>query len=76
MLATSFFMSMALAYSSRGMKVYFSLPHRRLSSAARGVLGALSGGHLHYIQIARYCRHCVVSGSSALIVAAIYCTKL
>lgn len=71
MLATSFFMSMALAYSSRGMKVYFPLPlpHRCLSSAARGVLGA---AHLHYIQIARYCCHCVVSGSTALIVAAIY----
>lgn len=71
MLATSFFMSMALAYSSRGMKVSFPLPlpHRCLSSAARGVLGA---AHLHYIQIARYCCHCVVSGSTALIVAAIY----
>lgn len=73
MLATSFFMSMALAYSSRGMKVSFPLPlplpHRCLSSAARGVLGA---AHLHYIQIARYCYHCVVSGSTALIVAAIY----
>lgn len=69
MLATSFFMSMALAYSSRVMEVSFPLPHRRLSSAARGVLGA---AHLHYIQIARYCCHCVVSGSTALIVAAIY----
>lgn len=71
MLATSFFMSMALAYSSRGMKVSFPLPLplRCLSSAARGVLGA---AHLHYIQIARYCCHCVVSGSTALIVAAIY----
>lgn len=40
MLATSFFMLMALAYSSRGMKVSFPLPHRRLSPVARGVLGA------------------------------------